>query len=187
MGEDKYIYFTCLKFVGKFSRRPIAFIGGAMMWSTLMQLPSRAGIAVSGFGLRRFSSVISTTFQRGSTLADGVSKDHPPVSQLLQQPQPMNSNVLTIISRGYRSYMSLTKRCDGCFFIWREGRLHVECHKKPKHKQRHTHRIQEVLRNRGRKLLWDNSFMGPNDSYPTYHVNERELKRYVQRSMAKVK
>jgi len=69
----------------------------------------------------------------------------------------------------------------------REGRLHVECSKFPKHKQRHMHRIQEVMRNRASALLYRNMFKGPYDKYPTYHVNETDLKRYVKRTMVSVK
>jgi len=90
-------------------------------------------------------------------------------------------------SRGYKSKFELRKRCEHCFFLMREGRLHVECHKKPRHKARHRFRIQDVLRNRTRKLLYANFYGGPNDSWPTYDLTEIEMHRYVQRELPRVK
>ena len=46
---------------------------------------------------------------------------------------------------------------------------------------------QEVMRNRASALLYRNMFKGPYDKYPTYHVNETDLKRYVKRTMVSVK
>jgi ribosomal protein L36 len=40
-------------------------------------------------------------------------------------------------SRYYKVKTRLRKRCRGCYFIWRNGRLYVECSAHLRHKQHH--------------------------------------------------
>ena len=39
--------------------------------------------------------------------------------------------------REYKQKIRLRKRCKHCFFVWRCGRLYVECKEHPRHKQHH--------------------------------------------------
>lgn len=38
--------------------------------------------------------------------------------------------------RFYKQKNILKRRCPGCYFVWKENRLHVECRKHPRHKQK---------------------------------------------------
>ena len=40
--------------------------------------------------------------------------------------------------REYKQKVRLRKRCKGCYFVWRCGRLYVECKDHPRHKQHHV-------------------------------------------------
>lgn len=40
-------------------------------------------------------------------------------------------------TREYKVKTRLRKRCKSCFFVWRNGRLYVECKEHPRHKQHH--------------------------------------------------
>ena len=40
-------------------------------------------------------------------------------------------------TREYKVKLRLRKRCKHCFFVWRNGRLYVECLEHPRHKQHH--------------------------------------------------
>ncbi|RMZ95605.1 39S ribosomal mitochondrial, partial [Brachionus plicatilis] len=40
--------------------------------------------------------------------------------------------------REYKVKTRLRKRCKSCFFVWRNGRLYVECKEHPRHKQHHV-------------------------------------------------
>ncbi len=40
--------------------------------------------------------------------------------------------------REYKQKVRLRKRCKGCYFVWRCGRLYVECKEHPRHKQHHV-------------------------------------------------
>ena len=48
--------------------------------------------------------------------------------------------------QNYKIKTALKKRCYGCYFVNRHGRLHVECKLKPRHKQ-----MQQVSK---KKLDW---------------------------------
>lgn len=48
----------------------------------------------------------------------------------------LNTPLLTQL-RTYKAKTRLRKRCRHCFFIWRNGRLYVECPEHPRHKQHH--------------------------------------------------
>ena len=50
--------------------------------------------------------------------------------------QQINSSIL-IQERGYKAKTRLRKRCKHCTFIWRNGRIYVECKEHPRHKQFH--------------------------------------------------
>lgn len=39
--------------------------------------------------------------------------------------------------REYKQKVRLRKRCKSCYFVWRCGRLYVECKEHPRHKQHH--------------------------------------------------
>ena len=41
-------------------------------------------------------------------------------------------------TREYKVKTRLRKRCKSCFFVWRNGRLYVECKEHPRHKQHHV-------------------------------------------------
>lgn len=40
--------------------------------------------------------------------------------------------------REYKAKLRLRKRCRSCQFVWRNGRLYVECKAYPSHKQHHV-------------------------------------------------
>ena len=40
-------------------------------------------------------------------------------------------------NREYKTKTRLRKRCKSCYFVWRNGRLYVECNEHPRHKQFH--------------------------------------------------
>ena len=40
-------------------------------------------------------------------------------------------------TRSYKVKTRLRKRCRHCYFVWRNGRLYVECPEHPRHKQHH--------------------------------------------------
>ena len=56
------------------------------------------------------------------------------VSILNQSVQNVNFDVQT---RDYKAKTRLRKRCKHCFFVWRNGRIYVECKEHPRHKQHH--------------------------------------------------
>ncbi len=47
-------------------------------------------------------------------------------------------NVLMQQTRAYKQKIRLRKRCKNCYFVWRNGRLYVECTEHPRHKQHHV-------------------------------------------------
>ncbi|CAF0865055.1 unnamed protein product [Brachionus calyciflorus] len=55
--------------------------------------------------------------------------------------KPIESSTQTLINydqtRDYKVKTRLRKRCKSCFFVWRNGRLYVECKEHPRHKQHH--------------------------------------------------
>ncbi len=48
------------------------------------------------------------------------------------------TNVCLQQTRGYKQKLRLRKRCRNCYFVWRNGRLYVECTEHPRHKQHHV-------------------------------------------------
>ena len=38
-------------------------------------------------------------------------------------------------SQSYKVKVSLRRRCNGCYFVKRQGRMFIECKEKPRHKQ----------------------------------------------------
>lgn len=59
--------------------------------------------------------------------------------------------------RDYKVKIRLRLRCSHCYFVWRNGRLYVECKEHPRHKQHHM-----------------NSFLKGYDNIPHgYHVKAK--------------
>lgn len=54
----------------------------------------------------------------------------------LLKSQLLNSSIQQ--QRNYKQKLRLRKRCKSCYFIWRNGRLYVECAEHPRHKQHHV-------------------------------------------------
>lgn len=48
----------------------------------------------------------------------------------LLQPTPLSA----ILVNTWKYKVNVKKRCKGCYFVYREGVLHNQCHLKPKHK-----------------------------------------------------
>lgn len=79
-----------------------------------------------------FSSPIFTNISKFSTNLLFSTQTTTSKNSLLQ-PQ-----LLTIDQvRGFKQKRYLRKRCNGCYFVWRVGRLYVECTKDQSHKQHH--------------------------------------------------
>lgn len=53
------------------------------------------------------------------------------------------SSTLVQQTRTYKTKTRLRKRCKSCYFVWRNGRLYVECEENPRHKQHH---IKSILK-----------------------------------------
>jgi ribosomal protein L36 len=51
--------------------------------------------------------------------------------------QNNNNNVMEQQIREYKAKMRLRKRCRSCYFMWKNGRIYVECKTYPSHKQHH--------------------------------------------------
>jgi ribosomal protein L36 len=79
-----------------------------------------------------FSSPILINFGKFST--NLLFSTHTTTSKTsLLQPQLVKFDQI----RGYKQKRYLRKRCVGCYFVWRVGRLYVECTKDQSHKQHH--------------------------------------------------
>ena len=50
---------------------------------------------------------------------------------------PSATNIVAMQTRAYKAKVRLRKRCKSCYFVWRNGRLYVECESEPRHKQFH--------------------------------------------------
>lgn len=59
------------------------------------------------------------------------------------QLQSSASSTLVQQIRTYKTKTRLRKRCKSCYFVWRNGRLYVECEENPRHKQHHIKSIQK--------------------------------------------
>ena len=73
---------------------------------------------------------------------------------LLLQSQILNANIQQQ-KRTYKQKLRLRQRCKNCYFIWRNGRLYVECPEHPRHKQHHV-----------------NSFLKGFDKIPNGYIKE---------------
>jgi large subunit ribosomal protein L36 len=51
--------------------------------------------------------------------------------------------------REYKLKVRLRKRCKSCYFVWRNGRLYVECKEHPRHKQHHIDSLLKGFDNIG--------------------------------------
>jgi len=69
-------------------------------------------------------------------------------NKLMTNPEKENTHVLSMNTsnvqsliftqqRSYKVKTRLRKRCKHCYFMWRNGRLYVECSEHPRHKQHH--------------------------------------------------
>ena len=56
--------------------------------------------------------------------------------QFIQLNAASNLNIQQV--REYKKKIRLRKRCKSCYFVWRNGRLYVECDEHPRHKQHHV-------------------------------------------------
>ena len=72
-----------------------------------------------------FTDISITTANHNSVQKSGILK-----SQIL--------NLSIHQQRNYKQKLRLRKRCKSCYFIWRNGRLYVECLEHPRHKQHHV-------------------------------------------------
>ena len=78
-----------------------------------------------------------------STLSSSIEKNFLLLAQnqtkCVAQQESVNSKVLVNYdqTRDYKVRTRLRKRCKSCFFVWRNGRLYVECKEHPRHKQHH--------------------------------------------------
>ena len=70
------------------------------------------------FGAVFQANQLSPSDKKGQSGAEGVLLNH-------------------VQSRDYKTKTRLRKRCRHCEFIWRNGRLFVECKENPRHKQFH--------------------------------------------------
>mgnify|MGYP000007603110 CR=1 FL=1 len=92
----------------------------------LVHGPKIPGSACNFTSHRAFSALTG-----GSTSVTGENKTRAQSSLLPLQKQCIQLNQ----SRGYKVKLFPKKRCAGCFFVHRFGRLYVECTVKPRHKQ----------------------------------------------------
>jgi ribosomal protein L36 len=67
-------------------------------------------------------------------------KNNPSLESPHEQIKINNQSVAAINltqTREYKVKLRLRKRCKHCYFVWRNGRLYVECPEHPRHKQHH--------------------------------------------------
>jgi len=95
------------------------------------------------------NSSCSNFFSDISVLAANNNKEQK--SGLLKSQLSISS---IIHQRSYKQKLRLRKRCKSCYFIWRNGRLYVECLEHPRHKQHHV-----------------NSFLRGFDNIPNGYIN----------------
>ena len=63
--------------------------------------------------------------------------------------------------REYKQKVRLRKRCKSCYFVWRCGRIYVECTEHPRHKQHH---VKSMLKG------FDNISHGYDKNSPLNHL-----------------
>ena len=136
-----------------------------MSWSTMLGgTSSRASALLSTVLAKRFISSSLVPALSSSSAASSLSSpssSNALQTQSIQSPRqllqtPISSSLVVdgvigistvtnpnlIFSRGYRSGVKINRLCSSCFYVMREGRLHVECHKTPQHKSRAIFRVQ---------------------------------------------
>lgn len=77
----------------------------------------------------RLNSYLSSKCQVSSLASGGLFQHH---IQMIDGNGPVYSQI-----REYKAKVRLRKRCRQCKFLWRNGRLYVECEAEPRHKQFH--------------------------------------------------
>lgn len=121
-----------------FGRRLICIFGkaGEYMSKTSPTTPSTSsfqGIYHTFTSLPTFSSWSVSGITSLPTI---LASSRPSIltSPLLSQSLKFSPVLYTQV-RGYKVFLAVKKRCSGCYFVRRKGRLFVECKLKPKHKQ----------------------------------------------------
>lgn len=82
-------------------------------------------------------STLNRCLEKSSFICSQNVKSVPFQSEPLQN---LNLNAVSTSLNQIREYKvktRLRKRCKSCFFVWRNGRLYVECKEHPRHKQHH--------------------------------------------------
>ncbi len=86
---------------------------------------------------------ISTNLSLRCAFGSFVTKNNTLPMSGKECPNSLSLNVCDVQSliftqqRSYKVKTRLRKRCKSCYFIWRNGRLYVECPEHPRHKQHH--------------------------------------------------
>ena len=85
-------------------------------------------------------SFVSSRLTRPACLFVAVQKTLPSLCGSLTHifPALNASSVYTNQVREYKAKVRLRKRCKSCKFVWRNGRLYVDCAEHPRHKQHHV-------------------------------------------------
>lgn len=80
---------------------------------------------------------LSTNFSSQTYLSNAISNHNVKTSNnFLRITTVSNLNIQQV--REYKKKIRLRKRCKSCYFVWRNGRLYVECEEHPRHKQHHV-------------------------------------------------
>ena len=96
-------------------------IGKTSQLSLLANVNFRQPLAYASLA-KSFSSLARASVQSAFVL---TSNKNNPTSTFLNQ------------IREYKVKTRLRRRCKSCYFVWRNGRLYVECNEHPRHKQHH--------------------------------------------------
>ena len=93
----------------------------------------------NGSFLSQSVKVISSTFATQSSIdkANLFTKNSSLVLNDESNIWPSNNLNMQQI-RTYKCKTRLRKRCKSCYFVWRNGRIYVECNEHPRHKQHHV-------------------------------------------------
>jgi ribosomal protein L36 len=112
-----------------------------MNWlKTLATNTLRVWASVNKVNNNRFSTLIGhKAIRRPLLLNNGLQKcaefEAKDEFILLKNNQQSTTHLSQV--REYKAKVRLRLRCKSCFFIWRNGRLYVECKEHPRHKQQH--------------------------------------------------
>lgn len=104
---------------------------------------------VKGFikSAQLFESFLLKSVQRNAATAQLITQPNRCMIHsysIFGQANEANKSILSVSSpslvqyREYKPKVRLRKRCRNCYFVWRNGRLYVECTEHPRHKQHHT-------------------------------------------------